>query len=144
MEPILNKVKMVRVYPNQAPLSLTNDGAREVFFIGVGSAFAKRNRQTNFLLIKGDTHIMVDLGATGPFALMETAGLKVTDLGALLPTHSHADHVGGIEELGLMSRYVGQKFMHRPKVQVIVNEEYQRILWDQTLRGGMEFNEQDG
>ena len=123
------------------PLKLKNDGQLEIVFIGVGSAFAKRRRQTNFLIIKGDKHIMVDFGMTGPTALWQTTRLAPTDIETILPTHSHADHVGGIECIGLMNRYVGQRFMKKPKTKIIITSEYQRILWDQTLRGGMEWNE---
>lgn len=123
------------------PLSLKNDGQLQVFFIGVGSAFSNRHHQTNFLLIKGDHHIMVDFGMTGPLALKETAGLNPIDIECILPTHSHADHVGGIECLGLMNRYVGMKFMEKPMLKCIITEEYQRVLWDQALRGGMSWNE---
>ena len=125
----------------QEPLNLTNDGNLEIVFIGVGSAFAKLHNQTNFLIIKGKTHVMVDFGMTGPAALWETARLSPVDIDTILPTHSHADHVGGIECLGLMNRYVGQRFMNKPKTKMIVTSEYQRILWDQSLRGGMEWNE---
>ena len=124
------------------PISLKNSGELQLFFIGVGSAFATRNNQTNFLIIKGDSHIMVDFGMTGPKALLETAGLKPTDIECVLPTHSHADHAGGIECLGLMNMYVGRRFMKKEKIKMIISEEYQRILWDQTLRGGMEDNEE--
>ena len=127
----------------QKPLSLKNNGQLELFFLGVGSAFASTLRQTNFLIIKGDTHIMVDFGMTGPTALLETAGLKPIDIEVVLPTHSHADHVGGLECLGLMNRYVGQKFLKKPKTKLIITEEYQQVLWDRTLRGGMEYNEED-
>ena len=44
------------------PNILKNDGKLEVFFIGVGSAFALKHNQTNFLIIKGDKHILVDFG----------------------------------------------------------------------------------
>ena len=125
------------------PLSLTNGGRLELFFIGVGSAFASTLRQTNFLIIKGNTHIMVDFGMTGPAALLETAGLKPTDIGVLLPTHSHADHIGGLECFGLMGRYVGQRILKKPKPTIIITEEYQSILWDRSLRGGMEYNEEE-
>ncbi|NQW29443.1 MAG: hypothetical protein HQ472_02895 [Ignavibacteria bacterium] len=47
------------------PLSLKNDGKLEVVFLGTGTAFAKDLYQTNLLLIKGDTHILVDFGMTG-------------------------------------------------------------------------------
>lgn len=136
--------RLLEVVPCQKPLSLKDDGRLELFFIGVGSAFAATNNQTNFLIIKGDQHIMVDFGMTGPQALLQTAGLKPTDIEVILPTHSHADHIGGLECLGLMNRYVGQKFMGKPKLQMIISEEYQRVLWDYSLRGGMEWNEEDG
>lgn len=123
-------------------LSLTNGGDLALFFIGTGSAFAAKNFQNNVIIVKGNAHIMVDFGMTGPSALLATAGLTPTDIGTILPTHSHADHVGGIECLALMNRYVGQKFMGKPKIKCIVNEEYQRILWDYTLRGGLEWNEE--
>ena len=134
----------VQILPlTERPLSLKNDGRLELFFIGVGSAFASTLRQTNFLIVKGDTHIMVDFGMTGPAGLLDAAGLKPTDIEVLLPTHSHADHIGGIECIGLMNRYVGQKFLKKPKVTVIITEEYQSVLWDRSLRGGMEYNEEE-
>jgi ribonuclease BN (tRNA processing enzyme) len=125
------------------PKPLTNDGSLWIIFIGVGSAFAATKHQTNFLIIKGDKHIMVDFGMTGPVALQNTLGLKPTDIECVLPTHSHADHVGGLECLALMNRYVGMRFMKKPKMKMIIAEEYQRILWDRTLRGGLEDNEED-
>lgn len=136
--------KVVRVISEiKSPLSLKNNGELELFFIGTGSAFATSLYQTNFLIIKGDYHILVDFGMTGPAALLNTAGLKASNIETVLPTHSHADHVGGIEYLGLMNRYVGMKFMKKPKIKMIISEEYQRVLWDGTLRGGMEWNEQE-
>jgi len=122
-------------------LSLTNDGELDICFIGVGSAFAQKNCQTNFLIVKGDQHIMVDFGMTGPAALKKNTGLDVTNIECVLPTHSHADHVGGLECIALMNRYVGMRFMDKPKVNIVLTEEYQRVLWDQTLRGGLEWNE---
>lgn len=126
------------------PLRLRNSGKLEIFFIGVGSAFAATLNQTNFLIIKGDTHLMVDFGMTGPRALAETARLKVTDLENFFLSHSHADHIGGIECAALTNRYVGRKFMNKPKLTALITEEYQRVLWDYSLRGGMEANEEEG
>lgn len=121
---------------------LKNKGGLELFFIGTGSAFAASLDQTNFLIIKGYDHVMVDFGMTAPKALLAKTNLKPTDIEVILPTHSHADHVGGIECLALMNRYVGRRFLNKSKIKMVVTEEYQRILWDYTLRGGLEYNEE--
>ena len=127
----------------QTPLSLQNDGQLQIIFLGVGSAFAQEHNQTNFLIVKGDKHILVDFGMTGPRALAETTGLKPTDIEVVLPTHSHADHVGGFECLALMNRYVGMRIFNTPKLKMIIDENYQRVLWTHTLQGGLEWNEKD-
>lgn len=136
--------ELMKIVPIDNKLSLTNDGNLEVFFIGTGSAFAKTHYQTNFLIIKGDKHILVDFGTTGSVALEATAGLQVPDIEVFLPTHSHSDHIGGVECLALMNRYVGIKFMNKPKLTMLINEPYEKVLWDMSLRGGMEWNEVNG
>jgi len=128
---------------SEEKLSLTNNGYLDIFFIGVGSAFAAEHHQTNLLIIKGDIHIMVDFGMTGPTALRETARLEPVDIEKLLITHSHSDHCGGCECLALMNRYVGVPHMDKPKLTMVIPEAYQRILWDRTLQGGLEWNEEE-
>ena len=117
------------------------DPGIDIFFLGVGSAFAQKHYQTNYLIVKGETHVLVDFGMTGPRALQETAGLKPTDIEIILPTHSHADHAGGVECLALMNRYIARPMLKKPKITMVITEEYQRVLWDSTLRGGLEHNE---
>lgn len=129
--------------PLDGKLSLQNDGRLELFFIGVGSAFARTLNHTNFFIIKGDTHILVDFGTTGPHALATVANIEPTDVQNLFPTHSHADHIGGIEYLVLLNRYVGMKFLNKPKTKLIINEAYEKVLWNASLRGGLEWNEID-
>jgi len=51
-------------------------------------------------------------------------------------THSHSDHVGGLEELLLKMRYIKKK-----KAKLIITNEYQHTLWNETLKGGCEINE---
>lgn len=122
-------------------MNIENDGHLDILFLGVGSAFAKRHFQTSILITKGKTHVLVDFGMDGPRAL-DGVGLGMGHIQNVLPTHSHADHVGGIEALALFNRYVGQRYMNKPKLSCIVTPEYQRILWDYTLRGGLEWNEE--
>jgi len=127
--------------PINAPLALRNEGALEIVFLGTGTAFARQLFQTNFLIIKGDEHILVDFGMTGPSALA-AVGLSAMDISTILPTHSHADHIGGLEYLTLVNRYMAVPNGIQ-KLNIIVTDEYRAVLWDMSLRGGLEYNEQD-
>lgn len=118
-------------------LKLTNDGQLSLFFVGVGSAFTKRNYQTNLLIIKGKDHLLIDCGTKCSQALYEL-GIPITHIKNYLITHSHADHIGGLEEASLMGRYVTKQ-----KPLMVINETYQHILWDMSLRGGSAYNEEE-
>ncbi len=118
-----------------APVSLRNDGQLWVYFLGCGSAFSKRHHQTNVLIVKGDDHLLVDCGTTCSGSL-SLGGLSILDIRNIMVTHSHADHVGGLEELILMNRYVT-----RSKPRIFITRTYQKILWNQSIRGGAEYNE---
>lgn len=115
--------------------SLSNEGALSLTFLGVGSAFTKKYHQTNLLIVKGGSHLLVDCGTRGPEAL-HSLGIPVTKLDNFLITHSHADHIGGLEEVMLMDRYMAHK-----KPSIIITQEYQELLWGSSLRGGATFNE---
>ncbi len=119
------------------PIRLSNDGKLSIFFIGVGSAFSKMHYQTNVLIVKGKDHLLVDCGTKTPQAFFEL-GMQITDVRNFLITHSHADHIGGLEEVMLMNRYVTRK-----KPTIVINDIYQHILWENSLRGGSGFNEEE-
>lgn len=114
---------------------LTNDGELALYFVGAGSAFAKTLNQNNVLIVKGDDHVLIDCGTKCTQALFD-AGIAIADIRNFLITHSHADHIGGLEEIMLYNRYVLRK-----KPSVVITPEYQRILWEQSLRGGSEMSE---
>lgn len=127
-------------------LPLTTDGHLRLIFVGVGSAFATRNFQTNLIVVKGDTAVFVDVGTLTTQRLRQF-GLSPLDIEHIVLTHSHADHVGGIEEVALKWRY--QKcFLEGVapgtlKPNLYCPEVYQHVLWDGTLRGGLGDNEAD-
>lgn len=129
------------IQPIIAPLALKNDGTLEIVFLGTGTMFARDLFQTNLIIIKGAQHILVDFGMTGPISL-QAVGLSATDIGTVLPTHSHADHIGGLEYLTLSNRYMAMP-EGASKLRMIITDEYRQVLWEMSLRGGLEYNEQD-
>ena len=116
-------------------LSLSQNPGLNIFLLGAGSAFSKKMFQTNFLILKEDDHLLIDCGTTGARAL-NSAGLSVLDIGNIFITHSHSDHVGGLEQLMLMQRYVSGT-----KPNLYGCQKYLRQLWGYSLKGGMGFNE---
>ena len=117
-------------------LSLQNNGTLDLVCLGVGSAFSKALNQTNLFLVKGDTHLLIDCGTLCSHTLYHHYQTRITDIDNFLITHSHADHIGGLEEVQLSNRYV----THR-KPNIIITKAYEKILWDQSLRGGAEASE---
>ncbi len=122
-------------------LSLKNDGDLEIFFLGVGTAFSIDDGHTNFLIIKGEDHLLVDLGVSGPQRLASVAGLDLESIRTFLPTHAHADHIGGLETLTVYNRYRSVVPGKGPKLRVVITPEFRKNLWRMTLRGGLGFNE---
>lgn len=130
-------------------------------FLGVGSAFAKRNLHSNALVeawetgpdqqaVPNDT-LLIDFGGTGPLALyqlMQRPGFEYLNrdgnvnypaIHRVFVTHTHADHIGGLEEMGLMNAYVyGDRAGGKHhKAQIISSQSILINLWDQSLKGGM-------
>ena len=125
----------MRIRAVRNKLELSNNGDLTLFALGVGSAFTKIKYQNNFFLIKNDQHILVDFGTRAPEALFKL-GLSVTDVQNVYITHSHADHIGGLEEIMLVGRYGAKK-----KTHIIIPKFYQDLLWNYSLKGGAAWNE---
>ncbi len=116
-------------------VKLTNKGDLSLYFVGTGSAFAKTLNQNNLLIVKGDDHLLIDCGTKCSQALYNV-GVSMAQVSNYLITHSHADHIGGLEEVQLFGRYVLQK-----KPNMVITKAYEKILWEQSLRGGSELSE---
>lgn len=130
-------------------------------FLGVGSAFAKRNFQSNALVevwssdpqqqSAPDDTLLIDFGATGPLALhalKERPGFEYLNQGGRIAysairnvfiTHLHGDHVGGLEELAVVTRYASRLKSggRRSRPRLIADESILATLWEQCLRGGL-------
>nr|WP_245338992.1 MBL fold metallo-hydrolase [Paenibacillus shirakamiensis] len=103
--------------------------------LGTGSAFAKTYFNNNALLHQGDFTLMIDCGITAPLALHQL-GYAWEDIDAVLITHLHADHVGGLEEFAFQMKYR----YHRKPVLYIA-EPLATPLWEHTLSGGLSQDE---
>ena len=100
-------------------------------FVGTGSAFSKVNYQNNLLVENKDDNLLIDCGTLACTSLHKM-GKPLNEINNIFITHLHADHVGGLEEVGFMNKFVFQK---KPKLISTIN--LLNNLWDNTLKGGM-------
>ena len=101
-------------------------------FVGTGDAFSRRYGHTNVLIEADDMRMMIDFGHLAPQRL-EALGFSLAQLTHVVISHIHADHVGGLEELAFLSRFV-----HRRRIQLLVPRGLTNLLWEHSLRGGLE------
>lgn len=130
-------------------------------FLGVGSAFARRNDQSNALIEAWatgpdrqpapDDTLLIDFGATGPrslHTLMQQSGFEYLSrseavyypaIHSVLVTHLHADHIGGLEELATLNvhRFIDPVSGNPYKPRLISTREILADLWNCSLRGGL-------
>ncbi len=124
----------MKVAKVQGNLELKNSGGLSLFFIGTGSAFSKVNFQNNVLFIKGKNHILIDCGTLCPLAISQY-GVSIAQIDNIFLTHSHADHIGGMEEFAFTAYYSKKK---RPLV--VIDDKYKKLLWNESLRGGLGYS----
>lgn len=124
------------VKPFARKIQLKNDGQLSLFFIGTGSAFSKDNYQNNLLVVKGDTHLLIDCGTLCPYILETKYKTKISEIRNVILTHPHADHIGGVEEMVLIGKYVTKS-----PVNIVIPKEFKKKLWNESLRGGIQFSE---
>jgi ribonuclease BN (tRNA processing enzyme) len=107
----------------------------ELIFLGTGSAFTvgADNYNSNMLLHDSGNqrNLLIDCGSDARHSLHKQ-GYSFKDITDVYISHSHADHAGGLEWLGLSRR-----FNHFEKPNLYANTDLIQKLWDETLRGGM-------
>lgn len=99
--------------------------------LGTGGAFAKKYYNNNGLLFADDFTLLIDCGITAPLALHKL-DQSLDKIDAILITHIHADHVGGLEELAFR-----MKFGYGRRPVLYIADQLATPLWENTLKGGM-------
>ncbi|NJL00894.1 MAG: MBL fold metallo-hydrolase [Spirulinaceae cyanobacterium SM2_1_0] len=107
----------------------------KLLFLGSGSAFTvgADNYQSNMLLIDPAQHkLLIDCGSDIRFSLHE-AGFSYRDITDIYISHLHADHVGGMEYIGLTTRFDP----NCPKPNLYGSKDVLSEIWERSLSGGM-------
>ncbi len=111
-------------------------------WIGTGAGLNPLLGNTAFL-VKGDASrtLLVDCGCTVPVELLKRGQLEsVTDI---IITHTHSDHIGGLEALALMNYFVWRRRGDDRPCLHLATKLFARSLWEHSLRGGLEAMQND-
>lgn len=122
-------------------------------FLGTGGTFSRSGQNYhNNVLVETDagSKILIDCGTT---ALESLHALSVDplELDGVIVTHIHADHVGGLEELGFRGLFLGKALNGSPtrfdlyvpgpllpsKLDLPYESDRLPDLWENCLKGGM-------
>lgn len=114
----------------------------EIIALGTGSAFTMNGYQTNFIIKRNGKNLLLDCGTDIRFSL-QNVGLTFRDIDLVYISHTHADHIGGLEFLGF-TRYftrIGEISFNNPfpilLPKLVCERGMVNTLWDNSLKGGM-------
>ena len=72
-----------------------------LIFLGTGSAFTLENYQSNMLVEAQEGLLLIDCGGDARHSLARR-GWTALDITDIYISHLHADHIGGLEWLGIV------------------------------------------
>ncbi|UQZ36280.1 MBL fold metallo-hydrolase [Paenibacillus sp. PK3_47] len=98
--------------------------------LGTGDAFSKSYYNNNGLLLGQGYTLLIDCGTTAP-AAMRQMGKSFHEIDAVLITHIHDDHVGGLASLA------GSMKDHGRKMRLLLSETLVDPLWQHLLQKGL-------
>lgn len=107
----------------------------KLLFLGSGSAFTvgTDNYQSNmFLISERGRRLLLDCGSDIRFSL-HREGFSHRDVTDVYISHLHADHVGGLEYVGLSCKFDPQC----TKPNLYTSQDLVQELWASSLAGGM-------
>lgn len=111
----------------------------EIVPLGVGDAFSCRDFYSSLLLLAGNARVLVDCPEPIHRVVMERSrmagcGVESKDLDALVLTHLHGDHCGGLDSLLFHRRFVAGK----PPLDIYALPDVVEALWPCKLSVSME------
>ena len=112
-----------------------------LLFLGSGSAFTvgSNNFHSNMLLIDEEHNkLLIDCGSDIRFSLHEE-GFSHVDITDIYISHQHSDHVGGLEYIGLTTKFDPRC----SKPNLYLSKDIASEIWERTLSGGMRSIEGD-
>ena len=106
-----------------------------LLFLGTGSAFTVGGNYNSNMLVTADSGrtLLIDAGVDLRHSL-HAQGLSYLDLHDIYISHLHSDHIGGLEYIGLSSRFDPRC----AKKRLFTHTSLVGPLWTNALRGGME------
>jgi mRNA degradation ribonuclease J1/J2 len=109
---------------------------RYLEWIGTGAGLNPTLGNTSFLIKAEERTLLVDCGFSVPVELIKKGKLKeITDV---VITHTHSDHIGGLEGLAFMNYFAfNRREENRPNLY-LPSEEFAKNLWENSLKGGLE------
>ena len=113
----------------------------KLIFLGSGSAFTvgNGNFQSNMLLVNNqEEKLLIDCGSDIRFSLYKE-GFAHSDITNIFISHLHSDHVGGLEYIGLTTKFDP----NCQKPNLFLSKDIASEIWVNTLSGGMSAVEGD-
>ncbi|QDP43146.1 ribonuclease BN [Bacillus phage vB_BsuM-Goe24] len=105
--------------------------------VGTGSAFSKKFYNNSALVTFTNGYkLLIDCGHSVPKGLHDL-GFPLESLDGILITHTHADHIGGLEEVALYNKFV----LGGRKIDLLVPEPLVEPLWNDSLNGGLRYDD---
>ncbi|EAZ88436.1 MBL fold metallo-hydrolase [Crocosphaera chwakensis] len=107
----------------------------KLLFLGSGSAFTVGgdNFHSNmFIITETGKKLLIDCGSDIRFSLYKE-GFSYRDVTDIYISHLHSDHAGGLEYVGLTTKFDPQC----DKPNLYLSHDIAAKIWDNTLSGGM-------
>ncbi len=107
----------------------------KLIFLGTGSAFTLEHYQSNMLVEAPEGLLLIDCGGDARHSLAKQS-LTALDITDVYISHLHADHIGGLEWLGIVSYFARTRNDPSLKPRLHIRRTLMEDLW-QSLHGGM-------